>query len=86
MSNIYRDIEGRVIIIDLTHNCQIVTIVVVYAPNEDSPEFFGNIAKLLRSRQELKIIIGDFNLTLCVDKDRILFTTIIELEMRFWKL
>ena len=63
--------DGRLIIFDLEEGDQMITVTVVYAPNEDSPEFFKHVQKLLMERHEHKIIIGDFNLTLDVDKDRL---------------
>ena len=70
MSKIVVDSEGRYIITDLKEEEQIITIVVLYAPNEDKPSFFGQISELVRERSENKIVIGDFNLTLDVDIDR----------------
>ena len=70
ISNIYIDSEGRLIIIDVQENDQIITLVAVYAPNEDKPEFFKCVAKVLRDRHEKKVIVGDFNLALDVEKDR----------------
>ena len=43
----------------------------IYAPNKDQPEFFSTIAQKLRNRGDLKIIIGDFNVVLDVEKDRL---------------
>ena len=63
--------DGRLIIVDLKENGVNLTIVSLYAPNEDIPEFFTKIIEKLRNRQEHKIIIGDFNLALDVDMDRL---------------
>ena len=70
LKNIYTDLEGRVIISDLHKNGTILTIVALYAPNQDNPEFFGKIQKELRNRSEHKLIIGDFNLALDLEMDR----------------
>ena len=70
ISNIHRDILGRLLIFDLKYDQQVVTIAAVYAPNEDRPDYFQQMAEVLRSRQEHKIVIGDFNLVLDVEKDR----------------
>ena len=70
-SNILRDINGRYVIVDITEDEQTVTLVVVYAPNEDNPQFFRKISQELESRSEQKIIVGDFNLTLDVGIDRL---------------
>ena len=39
ISNIYTDSEGRLIIFDLKENDVKITIVAIYAPNKDSPDF-----------------------------------------------
>ena len=70
MSNVYIENDGRLIVFDYIENSQKITIAVVYAPNSDSPEFFGKVTDILRERMEHKIIIGDFNLVLDVDLDR----------------
>ena len=70
LSNIYKDLDGRLIIVDLEHNGITVSIAALYAPNEDSPSFFQEIDRAIMSRGEHKIIIGDFNLTLNVELDR----------------
>ena len=69
LQNVYRDSEGRIIIFDLQLE-GLVTIAAIYAPNEDSPIFFREISKELRKRCEHKILVGDFNLVLDVEKDR----------------
>ena len=70
ISNIVKCIEGRKIIVDIEEADQIITLVALYAPNSDSPDFFRDLAIELRKRQENKIIIGDFNLTLDIEMDR----------------
>ena len=69
--NIYRDTEGRYIVMDYSQGETTITIVALYAPNEDSPSFFKKIGTMLRGRQEHKIVTGDFNLTLNVEIDRL---------------
>ena len=49
---------------------QTITVVALYAPNEDKPSFFTQIRKVLEERKQSKILIGDFNLTLDVELDR----------------
>ena len=70
MKNVQCDEEGRIIIIDLMENNCSVTIAAIYAPNEDKPEFFRKLSEMLKGREEKKILIGDFNLTLDVQLDR----------------
>ena len=69
--NITIDTQGRTIIWDMTQNDQHVTIAAIYAPNEDQPQYFTDIRNTLRNRNENKIIIGDFNMTLNNDLDRL---------------
>ena len=71
VKNIYTDEEGRVIIIDILDNDQIITLVALYAPNQDSPEFFKKVNTLIKERSENKIVIGDFNLVLDIEQDRL---------------
>ena len=70
VKNIYKDNDGRLIILDLELNESVITLVALYAPNQDSPGFLRNISEKLKDRSEHKIIIGDFNLVLDVEKDR----------------
>ena len=71
IKNITKCTQGRYIIFDLQQDDENLTIVALYAPNEDNPAFFKEIAKNLESRHEHKLVIGDFNLTLNVDLDRL---------------
>ena len=70
ISNIYKDTMGRLICFDVIVDGNKITICTLYAPNEDNPEFFKSIREILVERSEHKIIVGDFNLVLDVDKDR----------------
>ena len=70
VKNVYKDIEGRIVVLDVDIQEELITIAAIYAPNEDSPKFFVELGNVLRERQEHKIIIGDFNLTLNVELDR----------------
>ena len=70
VQNVYKDTEGRVIILDLVQYEQKLTLATIYAPNEDSPIFFLELASILRARSEHKIVVGDFNLVLDVELDR----------------
>ena len=46
--------DGRTIIFDLVVSDYTVTFVTIYAPNEDKPEYFRGIERLLRERSEHK--------------------------------
>ena len=56
---------------DITEGEKRATICAVCAPNVDSPAFFEDIEERLKERCEHKIIIGDFNLALDVEMDRL---------------
>ena len=68
--NIYKDIDGRVIIFDIQEGDYLVTIAAIYAPSIDSLNFFVELQEVLRQRSEHKIVVGDFNLALDVELDR----------------
>ena len=70
ISNIHDNGDGRLLIFDIITEGHKITIVAIYAPNQDNPEFFVKLATVLRPRQEKKILVGDYNLTLNVDIDR----------------
>ena len=63
--------DGRCIIIEIKVNEIILVLCNVYAPNRDTPHFFHEIAAKLMHFPENKIILGDFNLTLDVNLDRL---------------
>ena len=59
------------IICDLKQHSTTISIAAIYAPNHDSPEFFKNLRGRMKNREEHKIIVGDFNLVLDNDLDRL---------------
>ena len=71
ISNIYVEEDGRLIAFDIEEGNYKITVVAIYAPNEDSPGFFRALGEILRERHEHKIIVGDFNLTMNVELDRL---------------
>ena len=65
------DPEGRFIIIDLKIENKIITLVNIYAPNDDNPAFFKKVLSHLLSFDCEEIVLGgDFNLVLDVQKDK----------------
>ena len=40
ISDIYRDISGRMIMVNITDNEVKITLIALYAPNQDTPTFF----------------------------------------------
>ena len=62
---------GRFILADIKVGNKIVTLVNVYAPNQDELEFFTKIVDLLMNFScEETIFGGDFNLVLNIEKDK----------------
>ena len=64
VDNLYVDEAGRIIIFDLKCSEEQITIVGIYAPNDDLPVFFEQLGRLLEMRSQHKIIVGDYNLAL----------------------
>ena len=74
VENITKCTNGRYIVCDLinVNNMQNkVTLFNIYAPNQDSPEFYTGIEELVYKAQSHKMLIGDFNLTLRPELDRL---------------
>ena len=70
VKNILTSDDGRFIVLDIHEDEYIFTLCALYAPNNDTPSFFYKIAEILSTRQEHKVVVGDFNLTLNVQLDR----------------
>ena len=69
--NTKRDKEGRSLCIDLEIEEVRFTLLGLYAPNEDEPEFFKECFKTIEHfDNNSKIIAGDFNLVMDLDMDK----------------
>ena len=65
------DQEGRFIIIDMKIDNKILTLVNIYAANNNNPTFFQNlIDRILSFEWEEVIMGGDFNLVMDIQKDK----------------
>ena len=65
------DNNGRIIVVDIEIREIRYTIVNLYAPNSDTPEFFSNIGDLIDNFENVNLLIGgDFNLVLNVNLDK----------------
>ncbi|KAL9972969.1 hypothetical protein ACROYT_G019370, partial [Oculina patagonica] len=65
------DVEGRYIICDINANGKNITLINLYAPNEDDPTFFESLFEHVEDFQSDDVIIGgDFNLVLDIEKDK----------------
>jgi hypothetical protein len=57
-----RDPKGNFIILDVSTQEQRLSLVALYGPNEDSPDFFENLKSKLVSLSNTSVIIGgDWN-------------------------
>ena len=66
-----KDEAGRILSCKLEKNDQKINLCCIYAPNDDSPSFYLQVVKMLYEELENKVIIGDFNLVLNPEFDRI---------------
>lgn len=67
----YSYLSGLYIICDLMANRKLLTLVNVYSPNDDDPNFFKTLADHMEDFQKDEIIIGgDLNTVLDVQKDK----------------
>ena len=68
------DLQGRLAVVNIMYEERNISIVNLYAPNKDSPEFFLEVfEKISTTGEENKefIIGGDFNLVLNIDLDKV---------------
>lgn len=57
------DVQGNYIVLELEIEGKKITLVNIYGPNEDSPDFYIKIAELIEEfENDICIICGDFNL------------------------
>ena len=62
IKRVTRHINGRFIIMDIEYESKNFTLVNVYVPNTDEPEFFVSLIKAIEQHEISNLIIGgDFN-------------------------
>ena len=67
---ISKDQQGRILIVDVDLQNVVFTIVNLYAPNEDDPDFFLELFALLQNHKNEEIVMtGDFNLVMQTEID-----------------
>ena len=74
LHNVISDQQGRYIILDISIFQQLCTLVTLYGPNTDSPEFFTNLKENLINWElsnEPIILCGDWNVVLNYHSDTI---------------
>ena len=62
--------EGRYVILNYKIGQELYTLVNVYAPNQESPQFWLEVFKCLEQFEGKRIIVGDFNVALDNNLDR----------------
>ena len=68
--NVAADAEGRYVLVQILEDNEKFVLISVYAPNEDSPQFWIELFKRYENYEGHRIIAGDFNLALNVVYDR----------------
>ena len=63
-SNVQHNLNGRIISCDIDDNGKSFSLINVYAPNTDCPQFFKEVEMTKQVHHENCVIIGDFNITL----------------------
>ena len=71
VSKVDKDEQGRLIICQINIQENNITLVNIYAPNEDDPVFFQTVIKRLENFTENKIVMGDYNLVINPELDRL---------------
>ena len=70
VNNCISDSDGRYVLLQYSLYEQNFTLINVYAPNEDNPEFWLNIFRLFEEYEGNRILVGDFNVALNPEIDR----------------
>ncbi len=70
LHNTHIDRTGNLIILDIEIEQRRITLVNLYGPNKDTPDFYDNIKKLIIKQGNVDVIsVGDWNLLLNQEKD-----------------
>lgn len=65
-----QDVEGNLLILDMTIVSKRLSLIDIYGPKKDYPNFYENLFKIITDiGNESYIICGDFNLTLNPNSD-----------------
>ena len=70
LHRIKKDCEGNKLILDITIKDRRTTLINIYGPNRDTPNFYEKLKKDITDfNNELVILTGDFNLTMNPEVD-----------------
>ena len=71
INSIFRDDQGRILIVDIDVNDHHFTLANIYGPNTDDPDFFSFVFDKIRSSSQTNLLLGgDFNITLDDELDK----------------
>ena len=77
-----RDDKGNMLILETEIEGKMVTLINIYGPNRDDPEFYRTILKTINEKENLIIITGDFNLVFNPDEDLVNYVNVNNLKAR----
>ena len=66
----WSDKEGRLLSCEMSIEQERITLINIYAPNSDTPDFFNKVDRMLEKVEYPTIIAGDYNLVQNVEIDR----------------
>ena len=64
-----KDENGNKLILDAVTEGKTITLINIYGPNRDEPDFYEEINKYIKYLDNQIILVGDFNMVLDPDKD-----------------
>ena len=67
---------SSMLILDIQIEDSIITLINIYCPNRDDPEFYKCILQKINDTENQVIIAGDFNLILNPDEDAVNYVNI----------
>ena len=76
VQRVEKDDSGNFLILDIQIEDNIITLVNIYGPNRDDPEFYKLILSKINDTDNQVIIAGDFNLLLNPEKDSVNYVNI----------
>ena len=70
ISDVVVDPEGRYVSMLIKEDVVTIALMVIYAPNKDSPYFFERIFEQMLSKSDKIVVVGDFNVVMNPELDR----------------
>ena len=64
-----KDESGNKLILDMVIEGKNITLINIYGPNRDEPDFYEEINNYIKNLDNQVILVGDFNMVLDPDKD-----------------